>query len=586
MAAKLLLTELTLQFGATGRDNRLSIELTPLTVFVGPNNSGKSLLLRELSLQLPPRFADTPARILQDVESRRLVRAEVLALFDKWRNGVERDPTVLRAARYHPAGGRERQVDARVSDIDYHLTRKDWLLQCMGLETVFLDGETRLNICTARQAGDLQNPPDNILQAMLSEDSVRATIRRHVYEAFGSYLVVDPTHLGQLRLRMSSRPPHDIAEERGIDARATAFHAAATPIQEMSDGVKAFVGIVLSVIVGQSAIVIVDEPEAFLHPPLIRRLGQLLATQSARRNGNAFVATHSAEFVHGAVLAGVPVQIVRLTYESGVPKANLLESSVLTTLMRDPLLRSAGVLSALFHRGAIVAEGDSDRAFYQEISDRLNSSDGTGVVDGVFLNANGKQNIHRMLGPLRRLGIPTAAVVDLDLLKRTGDVFATLMAAASVPSGLRVSLGMLKGKVEEAFHRDGRKPGEAGIEMLSAREDRESAQQLLELLAQYGVFLVPGGRLESWLAGIGADRDKSHWLSSVFSKMGSDPQTEDYVRPGSDDVWMFVRRIANWLRDPDRRGMSVNTDPDRTQVSYSNDENEAGEVTEPPGRDA
>jgi hypothetical protein len=37
--------------------------------------------------------------------------------------------------------------------------------------------------------------------------------------------------------------------------------------------------------------------------------------------------------------------------------------------MRNPLLRSTGVLSGLFYEFVIVTEADADRAFYQEIND-------------------------------------------------------------------------------------------------------------------------------------------------------------------------------------------------------------------------
>ncbi|WP_224369689.1 hypothetical protein [Hyalangium versicolor] len=37
-----------------------------------------------------------------------------------------------------------------------------------------------------------------------------------------------------------------------------------------------------------------------------------------------------------------------------------------------------------------------------------------------FLNAQNKQTIHRIISPLREMGIPAAAVVDLDVISKGG----------------------------------------------------------------------------------------------------------------------------------------------------------------------
>jgi len=55
-----------------------------------------------------------------------------------------------------------------------------------------------------------------------------------------------------------------------------------------------------------------------------------------------FVATHGPQFVMGCVQSGVPVNIIRLTYQAGQGSARVLENAELIKLMRNPLLRSAG----------------------------------------------------------------------------------------------------------------------------------------------------------------------------------------------------------------------------------------------------
>jgi hypothetical protein len=72
-----------------------------------------------------------------------------------------------------------------------------------------------------------------------------------------------------------------------------------------------------------------------------------------------------------------------------------------------------------------------------------------------------------------------------------------------------------------------------------------------------GVFIVPVGELERWLAHLGVKGAKHAWLSQIFERMGSNPADSGYVRPTEGDVWAFLRRIGKWLRDPNRKGVPV-----------------------------
>src|SRR5207249_2259699 len=113
-------------------------------------------------------------------------------------------------------------------------------------------------------------------------------------EAFGGYLVIDPTHLGILRLRLSTNSPSANYVERGIHEEAVQFHSQAMPIEQGSDGLKAFTGMMTEIVAGDPAILLVDEPEAFLHPALSFLLGKEIARATAKSHKRLFVSTHSS----------------------------------------------------------------------------------------------------------------------------------------------------------------------------------------------------------------------------------------------------------------------------------------------------
>jgi hypothetical protein len=101
--------------------------------------------------------------------------------------------------------------------------------------TLMLDGRSRINLVNQQAAGDLQRPAGSSFQVLFRDDAKRHEVRRIVSEAFDRYFVLDPTQLGQFRVRLSDKPPRDDMEERGLHADAVRFHAAAQLIDEASD---------------------------------------------------------------------------------------------------------------------------------------------------------------------------------------------------------------------------------------------------------------------------------------------------------------------------------------------------------------
>ncbi len=77
-------------------------------------------------------------------------------------------------------------------------------------------------------------------------------------------------------------------------------------------------------------------------------------------------------------------------------------------------------------------------------------------------------------------------------------------------------------------------------------------------MASYGVFIVPVGELEDWLAPLGLqpppDDMKGQWLRKALDRLGQDRDSDTYVHPADGDIWDFMRSINAWILDPDREG--------------------------------
>jgi ABC-type cobalamin/Fe3+-siderophores transport system ATPase subunit len=592
-----MLRSVHLRFGPGENDPPLVFNPGPMTVFVGPNNSGKSLMLREIEDFLETggtserRMVDRLVPDLPDAaEASRMVSTRRVddpnvPLAAGWVR-VSRLKSLGEQARkratdlFEPPSDQMVNLPAVLQALEepHELSVAEFSLVCrdfLALFTIRLDGQTRLALTQPRLTGDLHGRAANHLAALFRDDAAREKIREITAEALGRYFVIDPTGMTHLRVRMSDRAPHDAQEEQALDARARTFHARALDIAEMSDGVKAFTGLTAAVLSADYRIMLVDEPEAFLHPPLTRKLGKRLTQLATERGANVMAATHSPEFVMGCIQSGKRVNIVRITWRERVPSARLLSADKLQTLMRDPLLRSTGVLNALFHDGAIVCEADADRVFYQEINERLLAARAGGADGSVFLNAQNKQTIRRIVRPLREMGIPAAAVVDLDILKGRED-FRDLLKAAFVPSIFWEPWEETRARIQQKLRNEEFKAG--GIHNLP-RDVRPAGETLLSALCDYGIFLVPRGELECWLPELEAGGHGPEWLTQVFDRMGADPADPDYQYPTEGGVWRFMAAVASWIADPRRKGMGEDRVPiDHLLAPPREVESEPGDV--------
>lgn len=236
-----LINSMRLRFGSAPRISAESIDVTPVTVFVGPNNSGKSKALTEIRDYCNSGQKKSTDVILESLELVGLGTQlacnaiEDLKLTPNPGEAVMADNIIVRARRER----HQLPLETLLSCIENPSRNLGvfcrWFLR---FRTLLLDGRSRIDLVNPQGGGDLQSSPSNSLQVLFRDDLKRHEVRRIVKQAFGFWFVIDPTGLGQLRIRFSSRSPETDLEERGIHKEAVEFHANATPVTEVSDGVR------------------------------------------------------------------------------------------------------------------------------------------------------------------------------------------------------------------------------------------------------------------------------------------------------------------------------------------------------------
>lgn len=543
-----MLNNLTLKFT---ENEDLNFSTEGITIFVGPNSSGKSLALREINqTHTDIVFHEKNYKLVKDYE---ISWPNPEDLKEQAAQIVEDQAQHISFQKFNQASNLEAQT-FYMPDLlrELQAKNKSYILsQYSRWGVITLDGKTRFTLTDDRTGGDLQGQPQNLLAHLFKNDSARQEVRKIIYDAIGLYFVIDPTNLGSLRIRLATQPPGE--DEQSLNSSARDFHKNALHIKDASDGIQAFAGIITVLFSSKYHTILIDEPEAFLHPPLARKLGKNLSTLTNKNKGALFASTHSPDFLMGCLQGESSTRVIRMEFSNGKSRGRMVDTNELEKLFVHPLMRNTNVISALFHDGVIVTESDNDRVFYSEIYHRLSEAH-PDFPSILFLNAQNKQTIKDILRPLRLFGVPAAAIPDIDIVKDGGRIWTDWLKAIQIPDALHISYGEQRSSIKAKFLESGKDmKTDGGIKILEG-SNRHAAEHFFKTLGEYGLFVVQGGELENWLPHLKVEGKKTDWTINMLTRLGSDPASADYVKPAEDDVWAFMKEIVQWIKNTSRSG--------------------------------
>ncbi|SDP33179.1 AAA domain-containing protein, putative AbiEii toxin, Type IV TA system [Arthrobacter sp. ok909] len=293
--------------------------------------------------------------------------------------------------------------------------------------------------------------------------------------------------------------------------------AALPSLEDQGDGVKSFLGLALAVVTGHSQMLLIDEPEAFLHPGQARALGRWLGVQAKKRNIQVIVSTHNRDFVLGLLDGGAQsdVRIVRIVRNANTNRFHELPPSEIAATWADPVLRYSNVLQGLFHRRVAICESDADCRFYGAVLDQLAIDTGrrSQADDVLLVPSGGKQRVSALANALRQLGVETHTFVDFDVLNNSATIRGIVESlggewTSEIAEDFRtfvepVQQGKLWPNVKAM-----------GIVAIPPGEPYVAAERLLKALGEQGVHIVPVGEME------GFDRSNtlhgSAWVSRAL----------------------------------------------------------------------
>ncbi len=324
-------------------------------------------------------------------------------------------------------------------------------------------------------------------------------------------------------------------------------------VHRQGDGIRAFVGVLLYALTVHYSMLLIDEPEAFLHPPQIRQLAHALARETPA-DRQMFIATHSGDFVRAMVEADQGrVRILRLHREQNTNHVRLLDNDQIRNLWSDPLLRHSNVLDGLFHEMTIVAEGDADCRFYSAIKD-ICDKDVRTPQDVLFVPCGGKARVKTVVRALKALAVPVRVICDFDVVSDEHplrDIYEDLggrwdqiqkdwrlvkesvggrqaeLPADRVKADIEQVLSDIKGKefpksatreIETILRKASpwAMAKQVGVPFIPPGDAAQAFARLDSALKNVGCYIVPVGELEGFDRTVGNHGPK--WVSSVLEK--------------------------------------------------------------------
>ena len=384
----------------------LTLEENDVIVFVGPNNAGKSVALKELEQHLGNR-PDT--LVIQSVALRHTGTPE------GFRDLLEQQADIRRQGSSYiietTGGGLETTQELETlwpGNINW----------CLPLFCVRINTETRITDSNQVNAIDTNKErPSHPIHRVYADDQLELKISRHFERAFRQALILDQRSGRQIPLRVGTRLNPEKGEDRLSSTYWNRIRSASVLLENQGDGMRSFASVILHLLAPLSpSILLLDEPEAFLHPPQARLLGDIIATEKSPK-AQLFVSTHSPDVLQGIMdVAPNRLRLVRIQREGTVNRTKELEQDIVREVSRDPLMKYSSVLSGLFHERVIICEADADCTFYSSLL-HLPSVRGDYQPDVLFVHANGKHRMAALTQALRTLDVPVDVIADIDILR-------------------------------------------------------------------------------------------------------------------------------------------------------------------------
>ena len=515
--------------------NGEEFEPNKVNIIIGPNNSGKSKTLKEIA-DIFYNVKDTKY-IVKDINY------NLPESYEEFYSSYNLEDKIMEGGNYRTlrvyANYEAKEVYLNLQNDDFYqknIKSSNVFLKDFGrIFLNYLGTENRLTMIkkseyVSDRFGRVNFLTDLYNTIKYSVSTIQIELSKIVKKLFNREIVLDSSSvLGSLSFRVASDFEY-VREGKFQDSQIIKKLGAERVLDKEGYGLKSFVSTYLSLKYNEKDIVLIDEPEAFLHPPLARQLGEIIG-QSANENRQIFVTTHSSEILKGILSTCTDVSVIRITRKEDSNEITILEKEKLLEIIRTPKLRVSKILEGLFCEKVIVTEAEADEIFYQEFLEKIQPQSGV-----FFTHVNSKSNIVPTSLIYSALKVNNAMVFDFDVIRNDNGEFKQILKSLNVncidiTRYIQVSKNvdvyidnLVDPKLDKEKRREekGKFYHRKGMNCLSENL-KNDVEEMIEELYKYNVFILKNGELETNLQEFNVEykNRKDIWISDAIDFLDS-----------------------------------------------------------------
>lgn len=193
-----------------------------------------------------------------------------------------------------------------------------------------------------------------------------------------------------------------------------------------------------------NTILLIDEPELYLHPQAIEVLRDALKTLSVQ-GFQVIFSTHSPFMITSKDVENT--LLIRKNDTQGTHKRNSLKTAIPAVVANAPsqlelLFSLSHSSNILFSERVVLAEGTTENRLMPSIIHKV-SGKTVGLHKTAFVSMGGSGNTRKAMSVLQTMDIPTKAIVDLDYAVKEGEKEGFLVTGDTDVNALKSHLASI-----------------------------------------------------------------------------------------------------------------------------------------------
>lgn len=569
-----------------------------LTVIVGPNSSGKTQLLHDIEHVIQGKKRQII--VADDIEYKKPENYEIFIQTFESEGYLKRifntngQKIIKKISPNFGRGGGVGEISENDAITSFNNFRGyapqkkfysdiPFLSHFGPLLSTILFLSNRLILVNEQQNFDYENsPPSNDFQALYLNDSAQESLTEEIMNIFGKGIWLDSTRGNILCLRVSESTSMPSDADRRSPAKMSQYRT----IANEGDGFKSYVGICISLLLGRRPICLIDEPELCLHPPQAYALGKFIGKFCNDSSHMTLVATHSSHLLRGIIEKSDNACILRMTRNNETFKGSFVDPSILKVSTKRPLIKAETILDGIFSDAIILVEAETDRIVYEAAWEKISDSF---LFDIRFISVGGTGGFLEVIKFYNILHIPVSIIGDLDIICDTTkleNLLDGLKVDDKIKENILEKCKLIKEKlnqippkisesalktelnsivemniqwgngddfriskklsdISEDLHRNGNLKRGGISNFIGIDDISQLINEAIKLLHSIGLFCVPVGELEYWVADLMKDgpsrKRKAEWAHEAASRI-----RESNIKTGN--IWDFLNNIGQHLK--------------------------------------